>query len=276
MLMHFHIYLIKYINYITYNFQPISNITIESFGMIQVYLRIQSNFNISAVFWYNSTAIPWIRYRQFTTTLIIDYSSVFFSVQWVRLKSSDSWTRDVYSDPFYVIADQNAGKSSLMGTALGLIVLFVGFEKIIKIPSDLFIFSHNLHLDDDSNVVSWIYNLLLQWKIRLDFNKDSYLYLKSNYINMCDISITATDSQNNTAEILVKVSIVNCASKDWSRCVGIYQFYWTQCKTNFVFDSSGAWYWNITYLPSSVNDIFDIWRIIVLSLLILQIVCFLR
>ena len=258
--------------YISSNFQPISNITIKSSGMIQAYLGIQSNFSISAVFWYNSTTIPWIHYNQSTSTLIIDYSSVFFSVQWVRLKSTDSWARDVYSNPFYVIADPNSGKSTLMGTDLGPIVLFVGYEKIIKIPSDLFISSRNLHLDYDSNVVSWLYDLLLQWKIGLDSKKDSYLYLKSNYVNTCDISITATDSQNNTAEILAKVSIVNCASKDWSRCVGIYQSDWTQWKTNFVLDFSGVWYWNTTYLPSSVNDIFDIWGIIVLSFLIIQLI----
>ena len=113
-------------------------------------------------------------------------------------------------------------------------------------------------------------------KIGLDFNKGSYLYLKSNYVNTCVISATATDSQNNTAEILTKVSIVNCASKDWSRCVGIYQSNWTQCKTNFVLDSSGVWYWSTTYLPSSVNDIFDIWGIIVLALLIIQLFFSLR
>ena len=169
--MHFHNYLLVQLNManISSKFQTISNITIASSEVKQVVMGIQSNFSISAVFWDSNTTIHWIHYNQSTSTLIIDSSSVFFSVQWVRLKSSDLWARDVYSNLFYVISNQSAGKSSLMGTALGPIVLFVGYEKIIEIPSDLFISSRNLHLDYDSNVVSWLYDLLLQWKNRTWF-----------------------------------------------------------------------------------------------------------
>ena len=109
-----------------------------------------------------------------------------------------------------------------------------------------------------ATVLSWSVDSKLYVNIDRYQEEHYYLYVLSNDAKTCFISITATDSNNQSAETVVQIIALNWASKDWLEWKSQYQTDWVKCKDNYRLGAYGVWYRNTTFFPNSFNNIFDI------------------
>ena len=90
------------------------------------------------------------------------------------------------------------------------------------------------------------------------------MYLQSNNPKIYFITLIATDSNNQSAETIVEVDALNWASKDCIQWKSEYQADWVKCRTNYVLGSAGVCLWNTVYFSDSLDNLFDIWGLVIL------------
>ena len=123
------------------------------------------------------------------------------------------------------------------------------------------------------SVLSWSIKSKLFTNIaKSDKDGRFYLYIQSLDTKTCFIIMSATDSNNQFAETIVQVNALSWASKDWLECKSQYQSDWVKCKENYKLGVYGVWYRNTIYFPSSVNSLYDIWGLIILASLSINII----
>ena len=91
-----------------------------------------------------------------------------------------------------------------------------------------------------------------------------YLYVLSNDVKICQISLSCIDSNNQSAEMQVQINVLNWASKDWLKWTSQYQEDWVKWKENYRLGLYGVWYFNTIFFPNSFDRLFDIWGLIIL------------
>ena len=95
-----------------------------------------------------------------------------------------------------------------------------------------------------------------------------YLYLNSITPNICHLSLSATDSSNQSIEVSFELDVLSCASKDWIKWTSNLQSGCTEWIDNYVLDSTGACLWSSIYLHQPSIDLFNVCGVIVFAILI--------
>ena len=135
----------------------------------------------------------------------------------------------------------------------------------------------NSKLEYSVSVLTWSIHSPLTVEIKgTDFDDNHYLYVFSNESKSCMISIKAEDNYHQSSEIYLDVIAISWASKDWTSWRNEYQSGWIKWKPNYILDDSGLWILNKFYYPDSINSIFDIWGIITLICLVIQLIISIR
>ena len=118
---------------------------------------------------------------------------------------------------------------------------------------------------NSSIVLNWSVSTLLNANVTTSkYDNSSILYLQSNDPKICFISLCATDSNGQSAETVVEVDAQNWASKDCAKWNSEYQIDWVKCNANYVLESGGVCLWNTVHFSDSYDNLFDIWGIIIL------------
>ena len=160
-----------------------------------------------------------------------------------------------------------------IGNTFGPLNVYTGESRLLLVPDDLFISGSQSSLQYAVSVLSWSVKSILYTNIAKS-DKDGlfYLYILSFDAKTCSITISATDSDNQSAETMVQVNVLNWASKDWLECRSQYQSGWVKCKENYKLGVDGGWYRNTYYFAYSANSLYDIWGWIILSSLSISLI----
>ena len=238
-------------------FEFINNITAAVNLITEIKLDLNSSYEIQVVGWESNLVIPWIKYINNNSSLQIYPSSVNMQNQCVKLESSDSCRNHVYSNHFFIFIKQTQAPPSV-GNSFGPLYVYSGQSKLFIIPQDLFLSDMLSSLKYSATVLNWSVDSKLYVNIDKYQERLYYLFIQSDDAKTCFISITTTDSNNQSAETVVQVIALNWASKDWLEWKSQYQTDWIKCKDNYRLGAYGAWYRNTTFFPNSLNNIFDI------------------
>ena len=192
----------------------------------EVKLNDLSEFDLQIVDCSSSSTIPWITYIKENSTLILKPLIKDLSYQWAKLVMINSCHKQVASNEFTITILHNLAPPSI-GNTFGPLELYSGQSKLFIIHKDLFI-SSQLPLIYSVSVISWSINTKLYADITTHENENDthYLYLQSNDAKTCFISISATNKNNSSAEIIIKVNILNWASKTWIEWTSQLQSGW--------------------------------------------------
>ena len=101
-----------------------------------------------------------------------------------------------------------------------------------------------------------------------------YLYVLSNDVKTCKISLSCIDTNNQSAEIQVQINVLNWASKDWLKWTSQYQVDWVEWKENYRLGLYGVWYLNTIFFPNSFGNLFNICGLIILISLSISLILF--
>ena len=255
------------------SFTFINNITANYNEIIEIHLNNQSSINdINAVNWTSNLTIAWIKYEKQNSTLQLMPFNINIFNQCVKLSSVDSCQNKQYSNEFFITIKYSLTPPAI-GNTFGPLNVYTGESKLFSIPDDLFISNQLFSLQYAVSVLSWsVKSILIANITKSDKDGQSYLYIQSLDAKTCFIIISATDSNNQSAEIIVQVNALNWASKDWLECKSQYQSDWIKCKENYKLGADGVWYRNAIYFPNSVNSLYDIWGLIILVSLSINII----
>ena len=257
-------------HYSSPSFGIISNIIAHFNITTEVKLDVNSNIELQVVDWNSNEAIPWIKYLQQNSTLQIKPSNISLKSQCAKFALIDSCQSRVYSAQFSVTIIQGGGPP-IIGNTFGPLNVYSGESKLFMIPEDLFISDQLFSLKYTTSVLSWSIKSALYTNVtKFDIDNKFYLYILSKDAKTCLVTISAIDSNNQSAETIVQISILNCASKDWLEWKSQYQADWVKWKENYRLGAYGTWYWNTTFFPDSFGSLFDIWGLIVLISLVVS------
>ena len=257
--------------YLRTSFGFINDIYIYNNVVAEFMVNIISNhFDLNVVDWSTNLIVSWVKYIDKNSTLQINPSVANVKSQCAKLASYDSWNNKIYSNKFAIIIKIRIAPPTI-GNSFGPLDISVGKPKQFLVPNDLFISSQNFSLEYNVSIIS----CTLKTKLYVNITKSEkynsyYLYALSYDAKSCEISITATDSDNQPAEIIVQVNAFNWASKDWVEWTSQYQADWVKWKDNYKLGSDEAWYRNISYFPNSINNLFDIWGLITMIWLLIS------
>ena len=250
--------------YTSPSFGVISNITVVEDTQTEVKLELQSSLDIIAIDWENNTII-WIQVNYQESILILNPSNNNVRIQCAKLLSHDSWRNKVYSNEFTIFINKKVISPPILANTFGPLVIYPGKIKLLAIPDDLFISPQSLPFTYSVQILKWSVNTLLNANVTTSkYDNSSVLYLKSNDSKTCFIALCATDSNRQSAETVVEVDARNWASKDCAEWNSEYQIDWVKCNANYVLESGGVCLWKTIYFSDSLNDLFDIWGIIIL------------
>ena len=259
--------------YVYPSFTYINNITVNYNEVTEKHLNNQSSSNdIYAVDWTSNLTIAWIKYEKQNSTLQLMPTDINVVNQCVKLSSADSCNNKKYSNEFLITIKHSLNPPAI-GNTFGPLNVYTGESKLFLISNDLFISDSQFQLQYAVSVLSCSVKSILFTNIsKSDKDGRFYLYIQSFDAKTCLIIISATDSNNQSTETIVQVNALSWASKDWLECRSQYQSDWVKCKDNYKLGVDGVWYRNAIYFPSSVNSLYDIWGLIILVSLLINIV----
>ena len=255
------------------SFAFINNITVNYNKITEIHLKNQSSINdIYVVDWASNLTIAWIKYdKQYSILQLMPFSINIFK-QCAKLSSADSCQNKQYSNEF-LIAIKYSLSPPAIGNTFGPLNVYTGEARLFLVPNDLFISDDQSSLQYAVSVLSWSVKSILFTNIaKSDKDGRFYLYILSLNKKTCSITINATDSNNQSAETIVQVNVLNWASKDWLECRSQYQSDWTKCKENYKLEGDGVWYRDTIYFSYSANSLYDIWGLIILASLSISII----
>ena len=255
------------------SFTFINNIIVNYNETTEICLNNQSSINdINAVDWTSNLTIAWIKYEKQNSTLrLMPFSMNIFN-QCAKLSSIDSCQNKQYSNEF-VITIKHSLTPPAIGNTFGPLNVYAGESKLFLVPDDLFTSDQLFSLQYAASVLSWsVKSILITNITKSEKDELFYLYIQSLDAKTCLVIINVTDSNNQSAETIVQVNALNWASKDWLECKSQYQSDWVKCKENYKLGVDGVWYRNAIYFPSSVNSLYDIWGLIILVSLSINII----
>ena len=223
----------------------------------------------------NGTQIYWINFNTTSNELIINAKHLNVVIQWLILKSYDSWNNPIYSNNFMLTFIDSIPLH--IGNEFGPLVIFKGEKTLFLIPHDLFISSDPKSLQISVYILSWSVNSnLTAYAFYSNQQENYYLYLNSNTTNLWNLSLSATDSSEQVVEVSFKINVISWASKDWLKCKNNLQSGWTEWVENYVLDSSGAWLWSSTYFQPLSIELFNICGFLVLLNLVINFIMILK
>ena len=251
--------------YTSPSFGVISNITAVKGSQTKVKLDLQSGLDIQVVDWANNNVISWIQFEKQNSMLILYPNNNYVQIQCAKLLSSDSWQNKVYSNDFTIFVIKSMNSPPTLANRFGPLQIYLKRTKLFVIPDDLFVSAQHSPLKYSVQVLRWSVNTLLNANVTVSkYDNSTILYLQSNDPKTCFITLCATDSNGQSAETEVEVDVLNWASKDCVEWTSQYQDGWTKCKANYILKSDGVWYFNATYFSNSLEDLFEIWGLIIL------------
>ena len=251
-------------SFISPSFGVIQNITAIENTQTKIKLEFQSDLDINAIDWANNT-ITWIKYDTQESTLILSPLNNKVKIQCAKLLSYDSWRNKVYSNEFKILIKKNIISPPILADTFGPLIIYPGKAKLFVIPEDLFISPQSLPFKYSVQILKWSVSTLLNSNVAISkYDNSSILYLQSNDPKICFILLCATDSNGQSAETVVEVDAQIWASKDCAKWNSEYQIDWVKCNANYVLVSGGVCLWNTVYFSDSYDNLFDIWGIIVL------------
>ena len=255
------------------SFTYINNTTVNYNEITKIHFDNQSSSNdIYAVDWTSNLTIAWIKYEKQNSTLQLMPFYINIVSQCAKLSSADSCNNKQYSNEFLITIKYSLTPLAI-GNTFGPLNVYTGESKLFLIPNDLFISDSQSSLQYAVSVLSWSVKSILFTNIaKSDKDGRYYLHIQSLDPKTCSIIISATDSNNQSVETIVQVNALNWASKDWLECRSQYQSDWAKCKENYKLGVDGVWYRNAIYFPSSVNSLYDIWGLIILVSLLINII----
>ena len=253
------------------------NVSVSDGILLEFNITVASKNKVDAVDWDSNILISWISVTNDYSKMYIYYPSQAEKIKWVKLRSYDSWSNPIYSNLFYIVAQKDYNKPPSRWGSFGPLKVYVGEISLFLIPNDLFWTKNNLKLEYSVSVLNWSIHSSLTVEIKgTDFDENRYLYIFSNESKSCMISIKAEDKDHQSSEILLNVVVISWASKNWISWTNEYQSGWIKWKLNYILDDSGLWTLKKSYYPNSINSIFDIWGIITLICLFIQLIISIR
>ena len=255
------------------SFAFINNITADHNEVTEIHLNNQSSINdIYAVDWTSNLTIAWIKYEKQNSTLQLMPFNINIFDQCAKLSSADSCHNKQYSNEFLITIKYSLNLPSI-GNTFGPLSVYTGESRLFLVPNDLFISDSQSSLQYAVSVLSCSVKSILFTNIaKSDKDGRFYLYILSFDAKLCSIIISATDSNNQSAETMVQVNVLNWASKDWLECRSQYQSGWVKCKENYKLGVDGGWYRNTYYFAYSANSLYDIWGWIILTSLSISLI----
>ena len=251
--------------YISPSFGVISNIIVVEGTQIEVKLDLQSGLDVQIIDWKNNNEITWIHFDQKSTALIINSSNNNRKTQCAKLSSNDSWQNKVYSNEFTIFVNQTTVHPPILANSFGPLKIYSGQSMLFLIPEDLFISAMASHLEYSVEVLNWSVSTVLHANITSSkLDNSSVLILQSKEPKTCLIALIATDLNNQSAEAIIEVNVLNWASKDCAQWKSEYQADWVKCTTNYVLGSDGICLWNTAYFSDSLDNLFDVWGFVIL------------
>ena len=251
-------------SYTSPSFGVISNITVVEGTQTEVKLELKNTLDVQVVDWTNNT-IAWIEFDQQSSALIINTSNNFVKTQCAKLLSNDSWQNKVYSNEFTVFIIQTTVHPPILANSFGPLKIYSGQTTLFIIPEDLFISVITFSLEYSVEVLNWSVSTVLHTNITSSkLDNSSVLYLQSNDPKNCFIALIVTDLNNQSAETIVEVDALNWASKDCAQWKSEYQADCVKCTTNYVLGSAGVCLWNTVYFSDSLDNLFDIWGLVIM------------
>ena len=139
------------------------------------------------------------------------------------------------------------------------IVLYSGQQiKAVKLPHDLFYDVDNDPLKYFSTGCLDSYSLNLATTIEEKMNINTlYVYIKESKIGKCEVSISVTDTSDESWMLLANVIVKSWASKDCIYCDGSLQENWLTCNDGYSLEkSTGVWLESHKYQDFSFDDYF--------------------
>ena len=258
-------------------FEDMQNVSVSDGILYEFNIKVASKYKVDAVEWDSNILISWISVTNDYSKMYVYYPSQAEHKKWVKLRSYDSWGNPIYSSLFYIVAQKDYNKPPSRWGSFGPLKVYVGDKSLFLIPNDLFWTKNNSKLEYSVSVLNWSIHSSLTVEIKgTDFDDNHYLYVFSNQSKSCMISIKAEDKDHQSSEIYVNVIVISCASKDWISWTNEYQSGWIKWKLNYILDDSGLWILNKLHYPDSINSIFDVWGIITLICLIIQLIMSIR
>ena len=264
---------IKLDSYSSPSFPLINNFSVNYNVKSEFQIEKQSNdYDFLAVDCISNLTIPWIKYNKLKWSLQVNPFKIYLISQCAKLSSIDSCNNKKYSNDFFITIKYSLTPPAI-GNTFGPLNVYTGESKLFLIPKDLFISNQLISLQYATSVLNWSVNSILYTNIAKS-DKDGlfYLYILSLDAKICSITINATDSDNQSAETIVQVNVLNWASKDWLECRSQYQSDWIKCKENYKLGVDGGWYRNTNYFSYSVNSLYDIWGLIILGSLSISLI----
>ena len=252
-------------------FGTINNLTVSANTVTEFDYVFTGSSAVTAVDWQTNATISWVSLNRASNKLIIVFNSnyILSNQQWVRLKSSDSWGNTVYSNNFTISVSNLTSSRITVSNTFGPLIAFVGEKKLFKIPDDLFRSEEDYYLS--INIIEWQSISSIECYLEQSETKGNFIYVMSKYPNSWKTSIIASNS-NSSAEIMFYILIKTCASKDCIKCSSEYQIDWSEWVDNYVIDkSTGACLRSTQLLSDSLTSFYDIWGIIVMWFLILNV-----
>ena len=264
---------INLVPYFYPSFAFINNITVNYNKITEIHLNNQSSINdIYAVDWTSNLTITWIKYEKQNSTLQLMPFSINIFNQCAKLSSADSCQNKQYSNEFLITIKYSLTPPAI-GNTFGPLNVYTGESRLFLIPNDLFISNQLFSLQYVASVLSWsVKSILIANIAKSDKDGLFYLYILSFDAKLCSIIISATDLNNQSAETMVQVNVLNWASKDWLECRSQYQSDWVKCKENYKLGRDGGWYRNAIYFSYSTSSLYDIWGLIILASLSISLI----
>ena len=259
--------------YLYPSFIFVNNITANYNEITEIHLSNQSSISdIYAVDWASNLTIAWIKYEKQNSTLQLMPFSINIFNQCVKLSSADSCQNKQYSNEFLITIKYGLTPPAI-GNTFGPLNVYTNESRLFLVPNDLFISDQLFSLQYAVSVLSWSVKSILFTNIaKSDKDGRLYLYILSFDAKLCSIIISATDSDNQSAETMVQVNVLNWASKDWLECRSQYQSDWVKCKENYKLGGDGGWYRDTIYFSYSANSLYDIWGLIILASLSISLI----
>ena len=251
--------------YTSPSFGIISNITAVEGSLTKVKLDLHSDFDFQVVDWANNI-ITWIQIEKQDSILILYPPNNYVQIQCAKLLSRDSCQNKVYSNEFTIFINKNVILPPTLANTFGPLIIYPGKTKLFIIPDDLFISTQHSPLKYSVQVLKWSVDTLLNANVTISkYDNSTILYLHSNDPKTWIISLCATDLNGQTAEAEVEVDAQNWASKDCVEWASQYQDDWIKWITNYILGPSGICYLNTTSFSKSLENLFEIWGLIILQ-----------
>ena len=255
------------------SFGFISNIYVPANSITDIKVNVQGVNLVKAVNWESNILVLWVSFLDSNNIMRINSENIDNLVEWIMLSSTDSWGNSVYSNKVFITFTHEIPKPPSVWSNFGPLKVYTGDKALFLIPSDLFISEDSSNLNYSVSVLGWSANSSLTTSVNeYYFDRNHYLYIFSSQAKQWKLSLKVEDTYSQSAETIINVIVVNCASKDWEIWNSEYQSGWTKWKYRYKLDSTGSWYLDNSYFPQSVNGLYDIWGIIILTWLIAQVI----